>query len=333
MSVAAKSSARNQLSIDVFIWIWVATAALFVVCAILTPGIVSYQSLLSMLPFAAVLAIVAVGQTVVIQQRGLDLSAAGMMTMGGVLTTWVAADLHTLSGALLITVIVSGAFGILNGSLVARLNITPIVATLATNAIFYGFVRSMAGTTVIIAPDSLTAFSHARFLGVPYTMILAIVFIAVTAVVTKKTKIGRNFVAVGAAARAAEAAGISVLRYQIGTYAFASICFAVAGIVFAGIIGSASNLAGNDYLLPGIAAVVVGGTSFVGGRGSVVASGVAAIFLVQLGQMVLALGASTAVQLLVQALAIVVATAIRHLPDILKAIALIRTPPGARRSS
>jgi ribose transport system permease protein len=83
-------------------------------------------------------------------------------------------------------------------------------------------------------------------------------------------------------------------------------------MLLAGRIGSASHLAGPEYLLPGIAAVVVGGSSFGGGRGSVIASGVAAVFMTQLEQMALALGASAAVQLLVQALAIMIAVSLRN---------------------
>jgi ribose transport system permease protein len=89
-------------------------------------------------------------------------------------------------------------------------------------------------------------------------------------------------------------------------------------VLLAGYIGNATHTAGNDYLMPAIAAVVVGGTPFTGGRGSVIASGVAALFLAQLSQMVLALGAGSAIQLLVQALALLVATAIRLLPEMLK---------------
>ena len=98
----------------------------------------------------------------------------------------------------------------------------------------------------------------------------------------------------------------------------AGLCFAVTGMLLAGYIGNASAAAGNDYLLPGIAAVVVGGTPFSGGRGSVIASGIAALFMTQLGQMVLSLGATSAVQLLVQALAIILATSIRSLPQMIR---------------
>ena len=146
------------------------------------------------------------------------------------------------------------------------------------------------------------------------TFILALVFVILISIATKRSVMGRRFVAVGANPGAAAAGGIPVLPYQIATYSVAALCYAVAGMLYTGFIGSASQTAGNDYLLPAIAAVVVGGTPFSGGRGSVVASGVAALFMTQLGQMVLALGASTAIQLLVQALAIVVAVTIRLLP-------------------
>ncbi len=216
-----------------------------------------------------------------------------------------------------LTLAIALAIGIVNGLLVAKVNITPIVTTLATNAILMGAVRAVSGGTPMTAPAELAEFSHSKFLGVPMTLVLALLFIIVISIVTKRTIPGRRFVAVGANPAAATAAGIPILRYQVATYAIAALCFAVAGMLFTGFIGSASQTAGIDYLLPAIAAVVVGGTPFTGGRGSVIASGVAALFMTQLGQMVLALGAGTSVQLLVQSLAIIIAVAVRHLPTLL----------------
>jgi ribose transport system permease protein len=203
--------------------------------------------------------------------------------------------------------------------LVAKVNITPIVVTLATNAILLGAVRSVSGGSPMSAPKELEAFSHSTLLGVPMTLVLAVLFIVAISVITKRTIAGRRFVAVGANPAAATAAGIPMLRYQVATYALATMCFAVAGMLYTGFIGSASQTAGNDYLLPAIAAVVVGGSPFSGGRGSVIASGVAALFITLLGQMVLALGAGTSVQLLVQALAIIVAVSVRYLPELFQA--------------
>jgi ribose transport system permease protein len=165
---------------------------------------------------------------------------------------------------------------------------------------------------------SIQAFSHASLFGLPFTVWLAAIFIVVLSIITKRTVMGRRFVAVGVNPRTAVAAGIVAVRYQIGAYVISAVCFAVAGILLAGYIGTASHTAGNDYLMPAIAAVVVGGTPFTGGRGSVIASGVAALFMAQLSQMVLALGAGSAMQLLVQALALLIATAIRLLPGLMR---------------
>jgi ribose transport system permease protein len=282
------------------------------------PGTVRFTSIVAMLPFAAMLAIVAIGQTIVIQQRGLDLSSAGLMSLSGILVAQLGFSTGSIFLAVVLTLIVCAICGAVNGLLIARLNIMPIVATLATNALLLGAIQTLSGGSPMTVPKALEDFSHERLFGVPYTLFLSLVFVAFAAFVSTRTLIGRQFIAVGANQRSARAAGIGVLRYQVGTYAAAALCFAVAGMLYAGFIGSASQVAGNDYLLPGIAAVVVGGTPFTGGRGSVIASGVAAIFMTQLGMMVLALGAGTAFQLLVQAGVIVLATTIRHIPGLLR---------------
>lgn len=299
-----------------FSWIWAGTIILVLVSGVVTPGIIRLASIASMLPFAAILAITAVGQTIVVQQRGLDMSLPGIVTISGLLLALFSSLLGSVLLAVLATLVVAGCIGTINGILISRLNITPIVATLATNAVLLGAIQTISGGSPMSVPTWLATFSHFSFFSIPSTVILAFTFVVLVSIITKRTLGGRRFVAVGANAHAAAAAGIPVLAYQIGTYTVAAICYCVAGILFAGFIGSASQTAGNDYLLPSIAAVVVGGTPFSGGRGSVVATGVAAIFLTLLGQMVLALGAPSAIQLLVQATAIIVAVSIRHLPTI-----------------
>jgi ribose transport system permease protein len=298
-------------------WIWIGVAVLLAVSALIAPGSVTPSALRAMLPFAAILAVVAVGQTLVIQQRGIDMSAVGSLTLAGILVaTWGFAD-RPLWIAIPATLAVVSAIGAINGLLVTRVNIAPIVTTLAVNALIIGAVRQISKGAPLTAPALLRDFATARVYGLPYLIIVAIAFIAVVASVMNYTAVGRRFVAVGVSPLAAEAAGIVAERYQVGAYAFAAFSFSIAGILLSGFIGNAAQNAGADYLLPGVAAVVVGGTPLTGGRGSVVASAVAALFITQLGQMVLSMGATPAAQLLVQALAIVVATGIRLLPEVM----------------
>jgi ribose transport system permease protein len=322
----APSSSRFLLpAIGEFTWIWLGTILLFVMSALFAPGTVARGSILAMLPFAGILAIVATGQTVVIQQRGLDMSSVGMLSLAGVLVAKLSFTFDSLAAGALITALIGAAVGIVNGFLIARAAITPLVATLAVNALLIGGVRTLTGNVPISVPEQMQFISHAQILGVPSSVVFAFVFVIAVWVVTRKTAVGRRFVAVGVNPRSAEAAGVHVLAYQVGAYMASGVCFSVAGMLLAGFIGNASQNAGNDYLMPAIAAVVVGGTPFTGGRGSVIASAVAALFMAQLGQMVLALGAGSAVQLLVQAGAILAATTIRYLPAALRTLRTIKS--------
>jgi ribose transport system permease protein len=315
-TASSSRSSRLFSNVGEFSWIWLATAALFALSAVVAPGVVTVGSILAMLPFAGILAIAAAGQTIVIQQRGLDLSSPGIIGLAGILFALVGIHTGSLIPAVAAAVAGGIVIGVVNGFLVARVGITPLVATLSVNALVIGGIRWLTGYVPISVPAGMQGISRDYVLGLPITLFFALLFVAVIAVILRGTVVGRRYVAVGANPRAAEAAGVPVLYYQIGSYVAAGVCFAVSGLLLAGYIGSASQTAGNDYLLTSIAAVAVGGTPFTGGRGSVIASAVAALFFAQLGQMVLALGAGTAVQLLIQVCAILGAATIRHIPDI-----------------
>lgn len=314
-----------RLSFGEFGGIWIAMVGLIVLCAVLAPGTLRLGALLSMTPFASFLAIVAVGQMLVIRQRGLDMSAGSMMTLSGLVLAHLSSQLDMTFVPVLCTLILAALLGAVNGLLVARVNISPIVATLAVDALLIGGVRTISGGTAKTMPANFQQLTHGSVLGLPTSMVLALAGIGIVAVLVNLTRPGRNFIAVGASPRAAAASGLRVLHYQVGAYAAASICFSFAGMMLAGFAGSASQIAGSDYLLPGIVAVIVGGTQFTGGRGSILATAVAALFMAQLQQLVLSMGASPAVQLLVQAAAIVVAVGMRSLPRLYQALKSMAT--------
>jgi len=308
---------RTMMHPSQYSWVWLATIVIFLVSYVVAPGTLRSASINSMLPFASMLAVVAIGQTLVVQQRGIDMSAAGMFSLGGVLVSVLYTQGLPIVPALLATLAVAFLFGVVNGVLCVYVNIAPIVTTLATNALMISIVRWLSSGTPVEAPPELRALSVGRLAGLPPSLLLAVMAVAVLAVLTSRTIFGRRFVAVGVNPTAAEIAGISTSFYQISAYAIAAICFALGGIMLASFIGSATHSAGNDYLLPSVAAVVIGGTSLAGGRGSVVASAIAALFITQLGQMVLSMGASSATQLLVQAGVILAATSVSRVPKLL----------------
>lgn len=302
------------LAVGEFGFVWIAIALLVLLSAWLAPDTLRLGALTAMAPFASFLAVVAVGQMLVIRQRGLDMSAGSLMTIAGLVLAILANRTGMILLPIVATVAITALFGTVSGILVARVNISPIVATLAVDALLLGGVRAISGGTAMTLPKGFQDLTHTHILGLPSSLVFALASIGFVAVLVNKTLTGRRFVAVGTSPRAAAASGLRVLRYQVGAYAAASVCFGLAGMMLAGFVGSASQTAGADYLLPGIVAVIVGGTQFSGGRGSIVATALAALFMAQLQQLVLALGASPAVQLLVQAVAIIVAVGLRALP-------------------
>ena len=299
-----------------FFPIWPATLLLILVSPFLASGALSESALLGMIPFAAILAVASTGQTLVIQQRGLDLSLAGMLSLATVIVTKVPAnDPDALPFALFLVLLACVVAGLINGIAITRFKITPLVATLGVNALLIGTVLALtSGTSTASSPAALSTFALARTFGIPNTAIVGIAVIVVVSAIVNITTVGRRFVAVGANPTAANAAGIAVGRYLVGTYVAAAITYGIAGVLLTGFLGIPGPLPGDNYLLPSIAAVVLGGTSLAGGAGSVVATGVGAVFLTQLGLLVRAMGAPASVQLIIQGLIIALGMALRLVP-------------------
>jgi ribose transport system permease protein len=312
-----RSSFIRSLRDNRFFPIWPAAALLFALSPLLASGSLSSSAILGMLPFAAVLALASVGQTLVIQQRGLDLAVPGTMSLAAVIVTAHAAGNDSrLLPALGLVLLACIATGLVSGVAVTYFGITPLVATLGVNALLLGTIQQITGgLSTKTAPANLSGFTLDKTAGIPNTVLLVGAVVLVVTFLIRKTTFGRRFVAVGASAQAARAAGIPVRRYQLGTYVVASICYGAAGVLLAGFLQNSSIAAGGDYLLPTVAAVVLGGTSLLGGNGSVVATAIGALFLTQLQQVVLGMGAASSVQLIVQGAVIALAVGLREAPS------------------
>lgn len=289
----------------------VALVVLFAASAFLAPTSVSRGALLGMLPFAAILSIVALGQNLVIQQGGIDLSVPGAFSLSVVITThYPNGDDDRLLPAILIALTAVVVAGLLNGGLIGVLGLNPIVATLGTNALLYAGVLFVSGGTPRQTTGLLQSIAGGRTAGVPNSVWFAVAILIVVVAAVKLTPGGRRFEAVGANPTAAWAMGLRVHGQQAGAYVYAQILYCLAGILFAGVVVQPTAFQGDSYLLPSVAAVVLGGTSLLGGRGYLVATAGAALFLSQLEQFVLALGVPFAVRTLVEAAALTVGVAL-----------------------
>ena len=314
--------------------IWVATGLIFALSAIFQPKSLGGSALAALWPFAAVLILAAVGQTLVVQQRGIDLSVPGFISLTVVLVTHIPnGNGSKLGPAIVLAYAICLAAGLVNGLLVTRVGITPIVQTLGMNAVLYGIDLGISQGTPTQTTEALQSFTSASPAGIPLPMVIAAVLVLAIGFTTKRTAFGRRFEASGANAAAGRAAGLRGNRYQIAAYLGAALLYCTAGVLLAGIVSQPDPFQGNNYLLPSVAAVALGGTSLLGGVGSVVASAVGALFLSQLQQFVLATGASAAVQNLVQAGALALAVTVYGVrPGRLLAKARTRTRARTRRA-
>ena len=288
-----------------------ATIALFVVSELAASSSVTRGTLLTMLPFAAALAIASLGQTLVVMQGGIDLSVAGGLSLYVViLTKYPAGDNARLWPAIGIAFLAAIAAGLLNGWLVGRMRLNPIVATLGTNALLFGAVLWYTAGIPTTTTARLARVGGGLWLGIPAPVYFAVAATAAVTAVVKLTPIGRRFEGVGANEVAARTAGLRVRRHRSAAYVWAQVLYCLAALMHAGIVNQPTAYEGNNYLLPTVAAVVLGGTSLLGGRGNLIATAVAALFLSQLDQFVLALGVSYSTRTLVQAGALAVGVAL-----------------------
>jgi len=298
-----------------FFPVWPATALLFLVSPQIAPGSDGASALTSILPFTAFLVIAGIGQTIVVQQRGLDLSITGMISLAAIIITkYPNGTDGGLPKGIAFVVLACVLSGLLSGFAVTVLGITPLISTLGVNALLTGALLQITNGALTAEPaPALRSFTFDKTGGIPNTVLVAAGVVIVVALLMRTTVAGRRFVAVGTNAPAAYVAGIRVKAYIWGTYVAASLFYGLAAVLLAGYLGTPDLQSGGNYLLLSITVVVLGGASLAGGSGSVLGTAIGAVFLIQLQQDVFGAGAPQSVQYLIQAGVIALAMALRTL--------------------
>jgi ribose transport system permease protein len=296
---------------------FLATALLVVIGGILAPSTINSAAILSTLPYFAILAVPSIGQHLVIQQRGLDLSVAGIMSFTAVIVTKLpdgSTDPAVVIFYILLALAIGAAIGAFTGLIVTYLYVPPLVTTIGVNAILFGLTYFVSTGASVQAPPMLVNFFVGQFLFVPVTVWVLVLVAGVTVFILTRTTIGRRFIAVSVNPPAAHAVGVPLKTYSIVTYALAGFIYATASVMLSGYLVSPTVLCGLPYLLGTIAAVVVGGNPLGGvTKGSVVATVIGAFFLTYLAQLVTALGFGGSAEDLADALIVLSGVALPEL--------------------
>ncbi len=249
--------------------------------SIMSPNFLSPTNVFNVLTQSSIFGIMALGMTIVIISRGIDLSVGSLVALSGVVAASMA-QLGTASSLvypgihdmpvivpIIAALLVGGLAGAIDGALIAYTGIHPFIATLGMMTIARGATLLYTGGKPVSQLIPEIMFIGSKLGPVPVPVIVYGIMIAITWVILGYTSLGKNAYAIGGNVKAAEISGVNVKKNLIAIYTFMGICCSVAALVFAGRVGSVHPGAATGYELTAIAATTIGGTSQTGGIGTV----------------------------------------------------------------
>ncbi len=249
-------------------------------------GFMSAQNLRFMILNSVVLSLLSLGQTLVIATRGIDLSVAPVLGLTALVTGLLAQNYGLpLEGAVAIALVIGLVLGALNGLLVARLAIPPIITTLGTYSLYSGLMFLCSnGTQVDAVPHAYAVLGNGMLsaaVPVPLPVLVLAAILFATWVMLEHTRFGRAVLAIGNNEAAAYNAGIAITATKIGAYTLSGLFAAAAGLMFVCYTGSATVTTGTgDHMeLQSIAVALIGGAAISGGRGNVLGTVLGSLFL------------------------------------------------------
>ena len=291
-------------------------ALLLLIAPVVQPEVYRPESIFLILRSASQLGMVALGQTLVMLVAGLDLSVTGLIVLTSVVIAQVGAGQNRwILPGLLIALGFGALIGLANGLLITKRNVAPFVATLGMLVLIRGaqsvYTQGIPSGEV---PDGLKVLNQS--LGpLPVSFVIWIALTALLAFFLYMTPFGRRVYAIGSNREAARLSGIPVDRYVIAVYVICSLLVVASGIILSGYVGYVDRYLGRGFDLDSIAAAVVGGVAFSGGRGSLIAA-MAGVLLVQfLGSLLLIIGFGVQAQLIIKGLVVIGAVALYSLAE------------------
>ncbi len=286
----------------------VALVVLVVVFGVASPTFLSFGNIQAVLVAAAILVMLTVGQTYVIITAGIDLSVASALTLGSVVLGQAVSRGWNIAIACVLAVIAGTLVGLINGFIIAKGKITDFIVTLGTLSAAAGAALVLAnGEPVTVTSNFLLRLATGSLGPIPYFVVVALVIAIIGHIVLFHTRFGTHLLATGGDPEAARAMGINTDRVKIAAYTISGFLAGLASILLTARIGAAEPAANTSYLLNSVAAVVLGGVSLFGGRGSMVGPVVGALLLTALVNGLTLLGVSQFYQQLAIGIVVVLA--------------------------
>ncbi len=316
MSTQAVPARRTRrLRVPIIWWLLIATflIAWFLVAQYGRGNFIGVSNLTNIVERATALGIVAVGQTFAILAGSLDLSVAYLISVTSVMASFIMqGDPSRVPLALLVVAGIGVAVGLVNGLLVTKARINPLIATLGVGLILRGLLNASFQNFAGSVPVSFQYLAYGRIGGIPVPMLMFGALIVVAAFVLRRTRFGAHLYAVGGDRATARLSGIRADRIVIGAHIVTSLCAVLTGLYLASRLRSGAPWIGTDgvYDLESIAAVVVGGTVLAGGRGGVLGTLAGVLIFATLDVMFNQLGISSYTKQVLRGFIIIAAVAV-----------------------
>lgn len=287
-----------------------ALIVLVIFITFLNPSFISISNLLNLFRQVSINALVAFGMTFVIITGGIDLSVGSVLALSSALTAGLLVTGMNPVLAVCIGLLLGLVFGGINGLTITKGRMAPFIATLASMTIYRGITLVYTDGNPITGLDQSIFFQllgKGYIFGIPIPVILTLIIFAILYVLLHKTTFGRQVYAVGGNEEAAYIAGINTHRIKIAVYAISGFLASMAGLILTSRLNSAQPTAGQSYEMDAIAAVVLGGTSMSGGRGSLIGTLIGALIIGVLNNGLNLIGVSSFYQQIVKGIVIIIA--------------------------
>ena len=297
----------------------VALMLMIIAMTFLSDNFATSDNLFNVMRQVSVNLCISVGMTLVILTGGIDLSVGSVLAFSGAVAAglmksgieWAGADVFigfTFFGCILAALLIGGALGWFNGQMVTRFKVPPFVATLAMLTMARGFTMLYTnGFPITGIGEQFAYLGTGWFLGVPMPVWVTIGVIVIFGFFIRKSRMGRYIYAIGGNEKATLLSGINVRKVKVTVYTLAGVLSAVAGLLVTARLDSAQPNAGMGYELDSIAAVVIGGTSLSGGKGSIMGTVIGALIIGVLNNGLVLLNVSPFWQQVIKGLVILLA--------------------------
>jgi ribose transport system permease protein len=296
----------------------IALVALIAVGAI-TAGdrFMSVDNFLTIIRYASIIGVISIGLTFVITAGGIDLSVGSVMGLSTVVASLTAVQLAATQSTWLLMIVIPLAIGVtagfINGIVIAYGNVIAFMATLAMLVGARGLAELISGRrTQIVTNTGFLEFTRSNFLGVPLLIWIFLVVAVVAWILLNRTTFGRRTVAIGGNHEASRLAGIRVKRHLVLVYMLSGFTAGIAGIMMLGRTTAGTSTHGTLYELDAIAAVVVGGTLLIGGRGTIVGTVLGVLIFSALTNVFVQNNLDTSVQAIAKGVIIVIAVLLQQ---------------------